>query len=275
MTRFTPGRVHYKTASMRSCFSIFIALFLVGCITSSKNRPPATSPAEKAFYKAEDAYDASEYAEAINRYSRIKRRYPYSQYAALADLRIADAYFAQDSFPSAVEQYRGFRKLHPNHPKVTYASWRIAEAYYQDLPTTFFLYPPIYERELSRSKSAEREFRLFLKRFPESDYTAKATSRLKQVRRILADHEYYVATFYLKNDNPRGAAMRLTELLTNYSGLGLDPPALFLLGKCYLELKDVGAAKTALEDLIRAFPNHELAKDAAAYLRDHRLMGKK
>ena len=59
---------------MKRGLIIVILMALAGCITARKNRPPATSPAEKAFYRAEDAFDAKEFTEAIARYSRLKRR---------------------------------------------------------------------------------------------------------------------------------------------------------------------------------------------------------
>ena len=59
--------------------------------------------------------------EAIRRYNLIRSKFPYSEFAALSDLRIADAYFAQEKYATAVEQYRTFIKLYAEHPQVIYA----------------------------------------------------------------------------------------------------------------------------------------------------------
>ncbi len=227
--------------------------------------------AQKAYKDAERAFKTGDYSESIRRFNVLRSKFPYSGLAVLADLRIADAYFEQEKYATAVEQYRAFSKLHPDDDRVTYANWRVAFAFYKQMPREWFFLPPGYERDLDRAKEAERELQYFLRRNPETEYTAEATRKLKETRRRLADHELYVAKFYLKRDNPRAAAMRLSYLLQNYPGLGLDPQALFLLARAYLELDDVNKAVVALTDLIEYYPKHPLALDAKDYMAKHKL----
>jgi outer membrane protein assembly factor BamD len=240
----------------------------------------AQTPAADATYaaqaklvweRAEEALKDEDYLEAIRLYNLLRTQFTYSSYVALADLRIADAYFEQEKFATAIEQYRSFIKLHPNHAETTYAHWRIALSFYRQLPDDWFFLPPSYERELARARDAERELRIFLKRFPDSRYAAEATRYHLLSRRRLADHELYVATFYMERGNPRAAALRLTYLLQNYSGLGLDPNALFLLARAYVELGDVDRALVALKDLVEVHPQHELSGKARVWIARHNL----
>lgn len=233
--------------------------------------PEPRSRVEAAFQKAERAMERGDYIDASARYNAIRSQYPYSQFATLSELRLADAYFEEDKFTSAISQYRSFIKLHPNHPQVIYANYRVAESFVGQMPKPFLFLPPVHERELASTKDAERELEYFIKKYPESQYSTDAKRQLAQVRRRLADHEMYVAQFYLKKDNPRAAAMRLTYLLANYSGVGLDPQSLFLLGRCYLELGDLSKAKTALTDLVQNFGDEPLARQARNYMQRHNL----
>lgn len=230
--------------------------------------------AQKAYKDAERSFKTGDYTEAIRRFNILRSKFPYSPLATLSDLRIADAYFEQEKYATAVEQYRAFVKLHPEHERVTYANWRVAFSFYRQMPEDWWFLPPGYERDLDRAKETEREIHYFLRRNPDSEFDQEATSKLKQTRRRLADHELYVAKFYLKRDNPRAAAMRLSYLLQNYSGLGLDPQALFLLARSYIELKDVDRAVDALSDLIEYYPKDPLAEDARDYLERHDLTSK-
>lgn len=254
---------------------VFVALaMLLGSACASAGgaeRGPAGSKAEAAFNRAEDSFDSGDFIDASARYNAIRSQYPYSRFATLAELRLADAYYEQDKFPAAIQQYRSFIKLHPNHDKVVYAQYRVAESFAGQMPDDWFLLPPSYERDLASTRDAEREFRYFLKKYPDGEFTPDAKKSLARIRRRLADHEFYVGVFYLERDNPRAAAMRFTYLLDKYSGLGLDPNALFLLARASLELGDVKRAKTALDDLVKNFPQHKLASEAQAYLRRHRL----
>ena len=213
--------------------------------------------------------ERGDYIDATARYNAIRSQYPYSQFATLAELRLADAYFEEEKFTSAISQYRAFIKLHPNHTKVSYASYRVADSFAGQMPKPFLFLPPTHERELASTRDAERELEFFLKKFPETEHTSDAKKKLAEVKRRLADHEMYVAQFYLKRKNYRASAMRLTYLLENYSGVGLDARALFLLAKSYLELNDPTKARVALNDLVTNFGDDPLARQARNYLRKH------
>ncbi|MBA2660953.1 MAG: outer membrane protein assembly factor BamD [Bradymonadaceae bacterium] len=249
-----------------------LGLSVPGCATTSAEATGATysDQVEAAYGRAEQSLARKDYIEAVRRYNTVRNQFPYSQYAALAELRIGDAYYAQEQYATAIEQYRSFVQLHPNHDQVVYAYYRIALGFYEQMPGDWWLIPPSYEKDLTRARDAARELRQFLRHFPESEYAADANRKLGEVRRRMADHEFYVASFYLKRDNARAAAGRLTYLLTHYSGVGLDPQALFLLGRAYLELGEVDKAITALEDLVEVHPNSDLADEARKFLERHR-----
>jgi outer membrane protein assembly factor BamD len=257
---------------------LFMAALAAGALWSAPapllaQTPDATyaAQAKSLWEQAEEAFKGGDYLEAVRLYNLVRTQFTYSSYVAMADLRIADAYFEQEKFATAVEQYRTFIKLHPNDAQTTYASWRIAFSFYRQMPDDWFFLPPSYERELARARDAERELRIFLKRFPDSRFTKEATRYHLLTRRRLADHELYVATFYMERGNSRAAAQRLTYLLQNYSGLGLDPNALFLLARAYVELGDVERALVALKDLIEVHPQHELSGKARGWLARHNL----
>lgn len=261
----------HLTRSLATLALLAMLALTTACAGASAQRPAPTSAPQKAYYEAEDAFDSDNFLEAVKQYNLVRSRYPYSEYAALSELRIADAYYAQDRFATAIEQYRAFIKLHANHPRVVYANWRVAESFYRQMPQDWFFMPPAYERDLARARDAERELSYYLRNFKASEYAPRAAKLLVIARRRLADHELYVARFYLERDNPRAAALRLTNLLRTYPGLGLDPPALFLLARAYLELGDVDRAVVALGDLIRVHPSSPLAERARRYMRAHNL----
>ncbi len=246
-----------------------------GCATGSHSqqahKKTYADAAQQSYMTAKQSLDDGNYQDAIKQFTSVRSQFPYSKYAPLADLRIGDAYFDQDKFASAVEQYRSFVQLHPNNAEVPYAHWHIALAFYKLMPEDWWFLPPAYERNLSKTKDAVRELNLFVKRYADSKYAPKAQKLLAQARRRLADHELYVAKFYLKRDNPRASAMRLRYLLQNYSGLGLDSQALFLLARSYIELGDMNKAQTALDDLVQYHPHTDLAKKAREYMAKHQL----
>ena len=119
--------------------------------------------------------------------------------------------------------------------------------------------PPAYERDLTSTEDAARELSKFIELYPNSQYAEEVSEKLATVRERLADHEFFVATFYLKREEPRAAAMRLQGLLERFPGVGFDEEALFLLGKSYLMLGDVGQAVAVWSELERNHPKKPLA----------------
>ncbi|MFU8806207.1 MAG: outer membrane protein assembly factor BamD [Bradymonadaceae bacterium] len=258
---------HMRTLHLISVLLLVSLVAVTGCRTSSGDKPTTYSDmAEHTYFQGERSFEKKDYFKAMQSYNTVRNQFPYSRYAALADLRIADAYYAQEQYSSSIEQYRSFVRLYPRHEEVTYAYWRIANSFYEQMPSDWWLMPPAHERDLSRTREAVRELRLFLKHFPESEYAPEAQRKLAEVRQRIAEHEYYVAEFYLRNKNHKAVVGRLTYLLTHYAGLGFDREALLQLGKSYLEIGERERAITALEDLVQVHPNSEQAKEARRYL---------
>jgi outer membrane protein assembly factor BamD len=239
-----------------------------GCATTKPPQfeGPPESEAEALFRRAERRLHRSDYEGAVEAYNDIRNRHPYSSYATRADLRIGDAYFQQESFGASIEAYKGFVQLHPKHDKVDYARFRVARAYYEQMPNSMFFMPPAHQRDLTQTKKAVGELKSFLRQHKDSKYSERADKLLAQARRRLADHELYVARFYYQRDNPGAAANRTQYLLNNYSGLGLDPDALLLMAKSYLELGKRQQAAVALKDILNVHPDSPQARTARTYI---------
>src|SRR5690242_16906429 len=103
--------------------------------------------AAKNYDKGEKALARKDWIAASKYFSFIKSRFPYSKYAVLSELRLADAEFGAESYLEAIDSYRLFIKFHPTHREVAsgYAQFKIGEAYYKQLPEDFWLFPPSYE----------------------------------------------------------------------------------------------------------------------------------
>ncbi len=249
--------------------AIIASLMLTVACATSRPKPAQddyTGQARYAYDKGFDSYESGEYTEALKTFNFVRTKYPYSEFAALASLRIADTYFAQDQYPNAIEAYRRFIQIHPTHQDVPYAYYRVSVSYYEQLPSDWFLVPPAYEKDLASTEEAMGALKRFLELYPNSQFSEEIAEKLATVRQRLADHEFYVATFYLQREKPRAAAMRLEYLLEAYPGAGFDQEALFLLGKAYVLIKDVPRAVASWNKLIEQYPDHPLARQAVNYI---------
>jgi outer membrane protein assembly factor BamD len=199
-------------------------------------------------------------------FREIRREFPYSRFAALAELRIGDCQFKNEAYPEAIQTYRQFVRIRPSHKEIPYARFRIAEAYYNQIPGGWFMTPPAAERDQSAARDALIQLRRFVVDYPDDQRVPKANELMEKCMSLLAAHELYVARFYLKRDAYRGVISRLTGLLTAYPGSGVEREALLLLGQVYLEAKEVEAAKETLNQIIQRFPDSGEAKKARSML---------
>ena len=220
--------------------------------------------AQKNYEKGLKQLDHKDWIAAAKYFGFIKSRFPYSKYAVLAELRLADAEFGAEQYLEAIDSYRLFIKFHPTHEMVAngYTSFRIGEGYYKQLPGDFWMFPPSFEKDQSSTEDAANELKTFLDKYPDSPYRAKAKEILVKVGKRLADHEWYVARYYWDRNKPMGTVIRLRRLLERYRGVGYDEEALWLLGRAYVAVSMPDRARNVWTELVTKHPRSDRASDA-------------
>ena len=201
-------------------------------------------------------------------FKEIRQEFPYSRFAALSELRIADCQFKNEDYPEAIQTYRQFVRVRPSHKEIPYARFRIAEAYYNQIPGGWFMTPPPHERDQSAARDALIQLRRFVVDYPDDQRVPAANELMQKCMTMLAAHELYVARFYLKRDAYRGVVARLRGLLASYPGSDAEPEALLMLGEVYLELDEIEAATQTLNELVQRFPDTGEARKARGILGD-------
>ncbi len=227
--------------------------------------------AKQNYDKGMRALEDEEWVDGAKYFAFVKARFPYSKYAVLADLRVADAAFGAGAYLESIDAYKQFIKFHPTHEMVEngYASFRIGESYYRMLPDDWFLVPPSYEKDQTASLDAIRELTVFQKKFPKSPYFKRSEKMRRECARSLAAHEWYVARFYWDRERPMATVLRLRTLLAKYSGVGYDEPALLLLGNAYWRVGRKDDAKRAWQKLVEQYPQASQAAEARTQIARH------
>jgi outer membrane protein assembly factor BamD len=220
--------------------------------------------AQKNYDKGLKMLETKDWVAASKYFGFIKSRFPYSKYAVLAELRLADAEFGAEQYLEAIDSYRLFIKFHPTHEMVAngYASFRIGESYYRQLPGDFWMFPPSFEKDQSSTEDAANELKSFLDKYQDSPYRKEAKTILIKVGKRLADHEWYVARYYWDRGKPMASVLRLRRLLEKYRGVGYDEEALWLLGRAYLAVAMPDRAKNTFKELVERYPKGDRAGDA-------------
>src|SRR5262249_43928415 len=147
--------------------------------------------------------------EAKTLFKEVKRKYSYSRYARLAELRIADADYASEKLAEAIQGYRSFVHDHRTDPEVAYARFRVCKGLFEEVSEGGLLLPPLEERDQATSVEAYKELVAFVKDFPTGQYAVEGQYMLKVVTGRLVRHELYVARYYLRNDQFDASVARI------------------------------------------------------------------
>jgi outer membrane protein assembly factor BamD len=248
----------------RITIAVLTAAVLVACGGRQSANVDYSVSAQRNYEKGLTELEHKDWVAASKYFAFIKSRFPYSKYAVLAELRLADAEFGAEQYLESIDSYRLFIKFHPTHEMVVngYASFRIGEAFFKQLPGDFWLVPPSYEKDQSPTEDAEDELRKFLDKYPDSPFRKRAQEVLVKVGKRLAEHEWYVAKYYWNKDKPMGTVLRLRRLLDRYRGVGFDVEALWLLGRAYQKVSMVDRARATWQELIQKHPNTGRANEA-------------
>jgi outer membrane protein assembly factor BamD len=235
-----------------------------------------TEDAKRAYEAAMDQFNAHDWIDAQAAMREVKRKYSYSKYARLAELRIADADLEQEKFPEAIHEYKEFVHAHrADTENVAYARSKIAEATFSEIPDSFLM-PALEQRDQAAVIDAYKELREFVADYPTGTETTHIRQLLAQVTGYLVRHELYVARFYLKKDNYEATIARIQYALKNYgeadsaiaSGAdsGLKAEALLLLGTTFLKMNKWADARQAFEAIVQGYAQSPLATEARNYL---------
>lgn len=187
-------------------FLVVLAFFIVGC--EEKEFDP-NDPA-KSFGIAKEPFDDENFEIAVQRLGEFKSRFPYSKYAAEAELLIADSQFSLSHYTEAALAYEQFVKLHPKHAKADYASYRIGESYWEDSPEEI-------DREQDYTLKAIKEWEKLIAKMPASPYAKKAKAQVTLGKRRVAESILFVVRFYCKQGIYHACAYRAIELADEYS----------------------------------------------------------
>jgi outer membrane protein assembly factor BamD len=203
----------------RKSVAVIFALIFLSCLvgaagcsyfTGSKRVESAEELAEKGM----QSFDEEDYKDALKAFTTLKERYPYSKYAILAELKVADAHFYREEYPEAIGAYEDFVELHPKNEAIPYVKYQIGLGYYGQMLTK--------DRDQTPTRMAILSFERILKEHADSPYAGEARKKINDCRKLLAEHDLYVGRFYYKSEYYRAALGRFEGVMTDY--LDVLPP---------------------------------------------------
>lgn len=208
---------HKKINRIRIALSLLLAVFfLSGCSILnifSKQDPPRLSP-EGLYSRASVEYGDGNYKKAREYFLRVKETYPLHELAILAEIGVADSFFSDKEYSAARDAYSDFVSLHPLDENVPYAIYQMGMCHYHQMEAL--------DRDQTETIKASNEWQRLISRYPESKFSTMAKKMLREVRQRLAEREFYVGRFYLRQKKYEAALARFEKIASEYANVGLD-----------------------------------------------------
>lgn len=186
-----------------------VLLLLSGC-SLFEEKHQMNKNAQQLAAEGAASFMNEDYEDAIKAYTDLKDWYPFSKYAILAELKIADAHFHLGEYPEAIAAYENFEKMHPKNEAVPYIINQIAMCWFNQINTI--------DRDATPSKKAMAEFERLIRLFPENEYSQEALAHIDACIDNMVSHELYIANFYNKTKKYKAALKRYQYIVENYAG---------------------------------------------------------
>ncbi|MDR3088812.1 MAG: outer membrane protein assembly factor BamD [Desulfobulbaceae bacterium] len=228
-------------ALMSGCAAVsdYIGLDDVTIERAAAKKPDDAESAINLAKKGMDDYRVGRYFNAVDYFEKILNRYPFSPEATLAELKAADCKFFMERYGEALGQYRDFEEHHPTNEAMPYVLFQKGMCHYLRIDRV--------DRDTSYAAEAVKQFKQLLRQFPDSPYASEAEARVRAAQDFLANHEFFVAEYYLRQGKPQEAQGRFNYLLTLYPDSTLAPKAKELLAQ-------IKAGKTPEKDFTSYLP---------------------
>jgi len=213
---------------------LIIITFLNGCalVDSFLGEEDLEEPPAQLMADGMESFESGDFEDATEAFEKIRDRYPYTKYAVLAEIKLADALYAQELYLEAYDAYDDFERLHPKNSRVPYVIYQKGMCYFSQLSSI--------DRSQSHTLKAKHEFDRLVKKFRKSDYAEMARNRIRECYIQLAEYELYVGHFYFRMEKYRAAIERFRYLIENYPDLGQYHEALEYYRKCKEKLAEAG-----------------------------------
>jgi outer membrane protein assembly factor BamD len=222
---------------MKYILILLLACLINGCaIFGSPTEIDDTKgwPAERIYQEASIKSKDKDYVKALEYFGKLESRYPNGAYAAQAQLETAYLYYKQGDPILSVAAADRFIKLHPNHPNLDYAYYLKGLAVFSERGVIEKLTDQdISDRDPRALRDSFLTFKDLLARFPESRYASDAAQRMVYLTNSLAEHEIYVARYYMTLNANVAAVNRAKQVIEYYPQSPKNEEALVIMVKAY------------------------------------------
>ena len=190
--------------------SLFIFLFSACGFFEATVNQQMNKSAEELAQEGAEALQKEDYRAALKAYTDITDWYPFSQYAILAEISIANSHFFLKEYDEALAAYEEFESRHPRNKAIPYVIYQKGLCWFKRVRSK--------DRDHTPALKSISQFKRLLDQFPGSEYTSKAKEHIRKSMGIIIAYELYVADFYMRTKKYKAALSRYKDIVKKYPG---------------------------------------------------------
>ncbi|MFO7595546.1 MAG: outer membrane protein assembly factor BamD [Desulfocurvibacter africanus] len=173
--------------------------------------PTPEETALELFQAGQEEMAQEDWADAVEYFTKLRDRFPFSPYTVQAELLLANSHFNDGKYAEALQAYKEFESLHPSDPRIPYVLFQIGMANYKSMGSI--------DKPQHQAAEAVEFFRRLIQSYPDSEFAPKAKDHLLLARRRLAEHELFVADFYWRAERFGSAWERYSFVVEQYKDI--------------------------------------------------------
>ena len=236
--------------TLRPAIAGLPVLLLLGGCSMFHNAPPAENPANVPvtvlYNRGADALNARQYSTAVKEFDNVEQYYPYSPWAANAQIMQAYAQYLQQKYLDATATLDRFIQLHPASRDIAYAYYLRSLCYYEQIEDI--------QRDQKGTQEAMQALQEVVNRFPDSAYARDAKLKIDLARDHLAGKEMEIGRYYERQHLYGAALGRFQRVVDDYQTTNHVAEALHRLVEIYLKLGLPDEARRAAAVLGHNYP---------------------
>jgi outer membrane protein assembly factor BamD len=190
---------------------VFLLLVIV-CVAftaCSARDPDIDKPVHELAQNGMDEFAEKNYKKSIRYFEKLRDWYPFSKYAKLAELKIADAHYHLKEYDDAIFAYQEFEELHPKNEAIPYVIQQIGNSHFEQLGTI--------DRDQAPALKAIETYERLIKNHPDDPLSKEVVEKIKICQKSLAENQFYIGHFYYRTKHYKSALVRFQSVASTWN----------------------------------------------------------
>ena len=224
---------------MLNKFFIFLVciIFFYSCAKEEKVKliPDPKDQSIQIYREALNSLESGDVFVAAKKFSEAELIMPTIEQSAKAALMNGFCLYTIRFYEKAIESLERYKKKYPADKNIIYADYLINISIYEQILDE--------KKDIAPLISSKEKMEIFVKKYPNTDYSLDLVFKLDLINNQLAAKELYVAKFYIKTKKWIPAINRLKNIIKDYSETIFVEEALHRLVEVYYRLGLIEEAK--------------------------------